>query len=240
MTPLSFRPFFWEIRPLSIILATTGIRYLTSGWWWGHCSRNNVGSQPLIHSNILSKSHRDNPDSLPSFVGENEAKKGYIITQMGDNVFAAVLWVFPWKNTDCVFLNNKCIDSGPMYLLTMLLYIQNLFQFTPVEEEKRERCQKSWSRNFRKAGRTAEGTGRKIGLVFGPEVQSHEAAREEGIHQEGFYFLENQFFYSISNIYTWENNLSLFKWVSKWIHWFLSFLPSDAWWEYFCCSLGGH
>ncbi|KAM8772052.1 histone PARylation factor 1 isoform 1-T1 [Acanthopagrus schlegelii] len=34
---------------------------------------------------------RDTPDSLPSFVGENEAKKGYTITQMGDNVFAAVL-----------------------------------------------------------------------------------------------------------------------------------------------------
>ncbi|XP_053188473.1 histone PARylation factor 1 [Scomber japonicus] len=33
---------------------------------------------------------RDTPDSLPSFVGENEAKKGYTITQMGDNVFAAV------------------------------------------------------------------------------------------------------------------------------------------------------
>ncbi|TMS23021.1 Histone PARylation factor 1 [Larimichthys crocea] len=35
--------------------------------------------------------YRDTPDSLPSFVGENEAKKGYAITQMGDNVFAAVL-----------------------------------------------------------------------------------------------------------------------------------------------------
>ncbi|XP_076584752.1 histone PARylation factor 1 [Chaetodon auriga] len=35
--------------------------------------------------------YRDTPDSLPSFVGENEAKKGYTITQMGDNVFAAVL-----------------------------------------------------------------------------------------------------------------------------------------------------
>ena len=48
----------------------------------------------LIYANILLKSHRDIPDSLPSFLGENEAKKGYIITQMGDNVFAAVLWVF--------------------------------------------------------------------------------------------------------------------------------------------------
>ncbi|KAI3352438.1 hypothetical protein L3Q82_005392 [Scortum barcoo] len=35
--------------------------------------------------------YRDTPDSLPSFVGENEAKKGYTIAQMGDNVFAAVL-----------------------------------------------------------------------------------------------------------------------------------------------------
>ncbi|KAG7276772.1 hypothetical protein CRUP_001913, partial [Coryphaenoides rupestris] len=34
---------------------------------------------------------RDTPDSLPSFVGENEAKKGCGITQLGDNVFAAVL-----------------------------------------------------------------------------------------------------------------------------------------------------
>ncbi|XP_027875106.1 histone PARylation factor 1 isoform X1 [Xiphophorus couchianus] len=34
--------------------------------------------------------YRDSPDSLPSFVGENHAKKGCNITQMGDNIFAAV------------------------------------------------------------------------------------------------------------------------------------------------------
>lgn len=34
---------------------------------------------------------RDTPDSPPVFVGENEAKKGCTITQMGDNLFAAVL-----------------------------------------------------------------------------------------------------------------------------------------------------
>ncbi|XP_072319691.1 histone PARylation factor 1 [Eucyclogobius newberryi] len=34
--------------------------------------------------------YRDTPDLLPSFVGENDAKKGCTITQMGDNVFAAV------------------------------------------------------------------------------------------------------------------------------------------------------
>ncbi|XP_068448035.1 histone PARylation factor 1 [Clinocottus analis] len=35
--------------------------------------------------------YRDAPDSLPSFVGENDAKKGCVIAPMGDNVFAAVL-----------------------------------------------------------------------------------------------------------------------------------------------------
>ncbi|XP_012721002.2 histone PARylation factor 1 [Fundulus heteroclitus] len=34
--------------------------------------------------------YRDTPDSFPSFVGENQAKKGCSITQMGDNIFAAV------------------------------------------------------------------------------------------------------------------------------------------------------
>lgn len=34
--------------------------------------------------------YRDTPDSLPCFVGENDAKKGCTITQMGENVFAAV------------------------------------------------------------------------------------------------------------------------------------------------------
>ncbi|KPP65260.1 hypothetical protein Z043_116338 [Scleropages formosus] len=35
--------------------------------------------------------YRDSPDDLPAFIGENEAAKGCQITQMGDNVFAAVL-----------------------------------------------------------------------------------------------------------------------------------------------------
>ncbi|XP_026214718.1 histone PARylation factor 1 [Anabas testudineus] len=34
--------------------------------------------------------YRDTPDSLPSFVGASEAKKGCTITQMGDNLFAAL------------------------------------------------------------------------------------------------------------------------------------------------------
>lgn len=90
MTPLSFRPFYWEIRPLSIILATTGIESLTSGRWWGD-GDNDDGCPTCIDSNVLSESHRDNPDGLPAFVGENEPKKGHTITPMGDNVFAAAL-----------------------------------------------------------------------------------------------------------------------------------------------------
>ncbi|KAF7244187.1 Histone PARylation factor 1 [Varanus komodoensis] len=33
---------------------------------------------------------RDTPDELPVWIGENEAKKGCIISQVGDNIFAAV------------------------------------------------------------------------------------------------------------------------------------------------------
>ncbi|XP_019718097.1 histone PARylation factor 1 isoform X1 [Hippocampus comes] len=50
--------------------------------------------QTILQGSEESQHHigyyRDNPDSLPSFVGENEAKKGCTITPMGDNVFAAV------------------------------------------------------------------------------------------------------------------------------------------------------
>ncbi|CAG11174.1 unnamed protein product, partial [Tetraodon nigroviridis] len=51
--------------------------------------------QTILWGNQATQHHigcyRDIPESLPSFLGENEAKTGYTITQMGDNVFAAVL-----------------------------------------------------------------------------------------------------------------------------------------------------
>ncbi|KAM6939920.1 histone PARylation factor 1 [Xenentodon cancila] len=50
--------------------------------------------QTLLQGSEDSQRHmgyyRDTPDSFPAFVGENEAKKGCTITQMGDNLFAAV------------------------------------------------------------------------------------------------------------------------------------------------------
>lgn len=51
--------------------------------------------QTIIQGNADTQHHmgyfRDLPDALPVFIGENEAKKGYTITQLGDNIFAAVL-----------------------------------------------------------------------------------------------------------------------------------------------------
>ncbi|XP_051993812.1 histone PARylation factor 1 [Xyrauchen texanus] len=51
--------------------------------------------QTIIQGNRETQHHmgffRDTPDALPVFIGENEAKKGCTITQMGDNIFAAVL-----------------------------------------------------------------------------------------------------------------------------------------------------
>lgn len=67
-----------------------------------------------------------------------------------------------------------------MCLLIWLHRIQNLFQLISVEEEKREKFQKSRGRSFGKAGSTAEGKGRNPGLVCRAEVQSHEATRQEG------------------------------------------------------------
>ncbi|XP_072563654.1 histone PARylation factor 1 [Paramormyrops kingsleyae] len=51
--------------------------------------------QTILVGNRDSQHHmgyyRDSPDALPVFIGENEATKGCAISQMGDNVFAAVL-----------------------------------------------------------------------------------------------------------------------------------------------------
>lgn len=41
----------------------------------------------------MSNIHRDSPDALPVFIGANEAKKGCSLSQMGDNMFAAVRYV---------------------------------------------------------------------------------------------------------------------------------------------------
>ncbi|XP_073722237.1 histone PARylation factor 1 [Misgurnus anguillicaudatus] len=62
--------------------------------------------QTIIQGNADTQHHmgyfRDSPDALPVFIGENEAKKGYTITQMGDNIFAAVL----------LFLQKKRKEKG--------------------------------------------------------------------------------------------------------------------------------
>nr|XP_057901939.1 histone PARylation factor 1 isoform X1 [Doryrhamphus excisus] len=59
--------------------------------------------QTILQGSEESQHHigyyRDIPDSLPCFIGENEAKSGCTIRQMGDNVFAAVhLFLLRKKN----------------------------------------------------------------------------------------------------------------------------------------------
>ncbi|XP_016347355.1 UPF0609 protein C4orf27 homolog [Sinocyclocheilus anshuiensis] len=62
--------------------------------------------QTIIRGNVDTQHHmgyfRDLPDALPVFIGENEAKKGCTITQMGDNIFAAAL----------LFLQKKRKERG--------------------------------------------------------------------------------------------------------------------------------
>ncbi len=64
--------------------------------WLKHCLN--------VSSSLYFSLYRDLPDALPVFIGENEAKKGCTITQMGDNIFAAVLWVSS--------VNNMSINSN--------------------------------------------------------------------------------------------------------------------------------
>uniref|UniRef100_A0A673I1G0 UPF0609 protein C4orf27 homolog n=1 Tax=Sinocyclocheilus rhinocerous TaxID=307959 RepID=A0A673I1G0_9TELE len=65
-----------------------------------------VEFQTIIQGSVDTQHHmgyfRDLPDALPVFIGENEAKKGCTITQMGDNIFAAVL----------LFLQKKRKERG--------------------------------------------------------------------------------------------------------------------------------
>ncbi|XP_060772806.1 histone PARylation factor 1 [Neoarius graeffei] len=52
------------------------------------------------HTHLHLGYYRDSPDALPVFVGENEAKKGCTITQMGENLFAALLLLIGRKKRE--------------------------------------------------------------------------------------------------------------------------------------------
>ncbi|KAG7314296.1 hypothetical protein KOW79_022792 [Hemibagrus wyckioides] len=55
--------------------------------------------------------YRDSPDALPVFVGENEAKKGCTITQMGENLFAAVLLLLGRKKRERSRRGNEALEK---------------------------------------------------------------------------------------------------------------------------------
>ncbi|KAG1948939.1 histone PARylation factor 1 [Pimephales promelas] len=67
--------------------------------------------QTIILGNVDTQHHmgyfRDLPDALPVFIGENEAKKCCTITQMGDNIFAAVLLFLKKKRKEKGQQNNE-------------------------------------------------------------------------------------------------------------------------------------
>ncbi|XP_071779374.2 histone PARylation factor 1 [Centroberyx gerrardi] len=109
---------FWDFckglcpdNPRDALVDTLGLRLVGPFDILAEAHKNSQNPQPNFHlhwryfydppefQTILQGSgdsqhhmgyYRDTPDSLPSFVGENDAKKGCSITQMGDNVFAAV------------------------------------------------------------------------------------------------------------------------------------------------------
>ncbi|KAK3523395.1 hypothetical protein QTP86_031264 [Hemibagrus guttatus] len=55
--------------------------------------------------------YRDSPDALPVFVGENDAKKGCTITQMGENLFAAVLLLLGRKKRERSGRGNDALEK---------------------------------------------------------------------------------------------------------------------------------
>ncbi|KAJ8372645.1 hypothetical protein AAFF_G00280610 [Aldrovandia affinis] len=54
--------------------------------------------------------YRDTPESLPVFIGENEAQKGCLIAQTGDNLFAAVLHFLLRKRKEA----GRKQEAGPL------------------------------------------------------------------------------------------------------------------------------
>ncbi|XP_026159443.1 histone PARylation factor 1 isoform X2 [Mastacembelus armatus] len=84
---------FWDFckelcpnNPRGALKETLGLQLVGPFDVLAGAHKNSKNPQPNLHLHW-----RDTPDSLPSFVGANEAKKGCTITQMGDNLFAAVL-----------------------------------------------------------------------------------------------------------------------------------------------------
>ncbi|XP_028974073.2 histone PARylation factor 1 isoform X3 [Esox lucius] len=121
---------FWEFcsrlcpeSPRDALKETLGLRLVGPFDILAEAHRNSANPQPNYHlhwryfydppeyQTILQGTgdtqlhlgyYRDSPDSLPVFVGENEVKKGCTISQMGDNMFAAVY----------LFLGKKRKEKG--------------------------------------------------------------------------------------------------------------------------------
>ncbi|TSN95659.1 Ankyrin-2 [Bagarius yarrelli] len=71
--------------------------------------------QTLLQGDTATHLHlgyyRDSPDALPVFVGQNETKKGCSITQMGENLFAAVLLLIGRRKRERSGQSNKALEK---------------------------------------------------------------------------------------------------------------------------------
>lgn len=157
---------------LEVFLRPTRVSDHLSGEWGQSASHRLLqvkNTQPsLLWCEVLiywiyssKKSTRDTPDSLPSFVGENEAKKGYAITQMGDNAFAAVLWVLTTITYSLICASPLVyvIVCVPFHVNEYDLLLLPLFPSTSacisqrggkreVARKQRERLWKAWRHSW--------------------------------------------------------------------------------------------
>ncbi|KAI5630496.1 histone PARylation factor 1 [Silurus asotus] len=94
--------------------------------------------------------YRDSPDALPVFVGENEASNGCTITQMGENLFAAVLLLIRRKKRE-----KGGRDSEALEILEVELKKEAEHLGLPLEQKTKamkQREKKVVSKTFHGAG----------------------------------------------------------------------------------------
>ncbi|XP_028308283.1 histone PARylation factor 1 [Gouania willdenowi] len=111
--------------------------------------------QTILKSSEDSQYHmgyyRDTPDSLPSFVGENDAKKGCTITQMGENIFAAVfLYLLKRRKGQKGKKEEKDLESLEMKLKDKAESLHLTLELKTKEMKQRDK--KVVSKTFHSAG----------------------------------------------------------------------------------------
>ncbi|XP_060698789.1 histone PARylation factor 1 isoform X1 [Hemiscyllium ocellatum] len=94
---------------------------------------------------------RDSPDELPVFIGENEAKNGCSVVQMGNNVFSAVNLVLSRRLKE---MGNRIQSRGLKELETKLSTVAKKLGYSLEQKTKemKQRDRKVATRTFHGAG----------------------------------------------------------------------------------------